>query len=107
MLWALADLVAARHARLLEADAGWFRMGIDLAAPVFWTVLFVTLPVIGALKRDPLPMGMALAFAAGPVMSPILFGPGGWKWWQITIVMLATVFVLGATVARPRSIRLD
>ena len=107
ILWALSDLVAARVDRLEAADAGFIAFVGGVSAPVIWTVLFVLLPAVGALKRDPLPMGMALAFLAGPVLSPFLFGPGGWKWWQITIVMLTTVFVLGASLQRPKQIVLD
>ncbi len=101
-LWALADLVAARHARLTEIDAGFVRHVIDHGAPIIWTIAFVALPLIAALKRDPIPAGAALGFLAGPALSPALFGPGGWKWWQIATVIWVVVVVFSAVTLRPR-----
>lgn len=102
VLWALADLVAARHARLLDIDAGFFRHVVDHGAPIVWTIAFVAAPLIAALKRDPLPAGAALAFLAGPALSPGLFGPGGWKWWQIAAVTWVAVAVFSAAILRAR-----
>lgn len=107
ILWALADLVAARAARFDAGGAGLFQIAIGLIAPVVWTVLFVLAPAVASLKRDPLPAGAALAFLAGPCVSPLLFGPGGWRWWQIAAVSAMTVLVIGGAVARARTITLD
>jgi hypothetical protein len=67
-----------------------------------WTIAFVVLPMVGALKRDPLPAGAALAFISGPILSPILFGHGGWNWWQSLVVILVAGLVLLSTLARAR-----
>ncbi len=95
-LWALGDLVAARNARLDALDAGLFRHIVDNAEPILWTVLFVVAPLVAALKIDPLPSGAALALVAGPILSPFLFGAGGWNWWQKTVVVLVCALVLVA-----------
>jgi hypothetical protein len=102
-LWALADLLAARNARLAAVDAGGFRHVIDNAEPILWTVLFVILPLFAALKIDPLPIGAALALVAGPILSPWLFGAGGWNWWQKIVVVLVCALTLLATSARRRT----
>lgn len=102
ILWSLADLVGARHARLLELNAGFFVHFVDHMMPVVWTLAFVLLPMMAALKSDPLPAGAPLAFVAGPILTPFLFGPGAFKWWQLLIVVAATALVTSATIARAR-----
>lgn len=102
ILWSLADLVGARHARLNELEAGGFVHVVDHTMPVVWTLAFVLLPMVAALKSDPLPGGAALAFLAGPILTPFLFGGGGYRWWQLLIVMAASGLVLSATIARAR-----
>ena len=104
-VWALADQLTARNARLDAIGAGAFRQMIDNAEPILWTVLFVLLPLAGALKIEPLPSGAALALVAGPIMSPALFGPGGWNFWQQTVVIVVCVLTLAATVARRTALR--
>lgn len=99
-LWALADNLAARNARLDAIGAGAFRHIVDNALPLLWVLLFVMLPLMAALKLEPLPLGAALALVAGPIMSPLLFGPGGWNWWQKTVVVLVCALVLTAANAR-------
>lgn len=99
-LWALADLVAARHARLVSLDVSVLRHVVDHAEPILWTVLFSFLPLLASVKPEPLPSGAALALAAGPVLSPTLFGSGGWKPWQIAVVAAIAVLVLGAALQR-------
>jgi len=101
-LWATADLMAARNARLAHNGAGSIRLLFDHIIVIVWAAAFVVLPMIGALKRDPLPSGAALSFVAGPVLSPILFGHGGWKWWQSLVVTLVALLVLLSSRARPR-----
>jgi hypothetical protein len=88
------DLMAARNGRLSAGGAGGFRLLFDHIVVIGWTVLFVMAPMVGALKEDPLPSGAALSFATGPVLTPILFGHGGWKWWQGLVVLIITVLVL-------------
>jgi hypothetical protein len=102
-LWAMADLMSARNARLTVGGAGGVRLLFDHILVMAWTVVFVILPMIGALKRDPLPAGAALAFISGPILSPILFGHGGWKWWQSLVVILVASLVLLSTRSRARA----
>jgi hypothetical protein len=100
--WSLADLVAARGARLHALHAGGFRIMIDHAEPIIWTVLFVMVPIAYAVKPNPLPSGAGLAFIAGPVMTPFLFGAGGWRPWQIALLVLFTILILGGARERRR-----
>ena len=106
-LWAMFDLMAARNGRLSAGGAGGIRMLFDHILVIGWTVLFVITPMVGALKRDPLPSGAALSFIAGPILSPILFGHGGWKWWQSLVVAMVAALVLLSTVARRRRLLAD
>jgi hypothetical protein len=101
-LWAMADLMSARNGRLTGGGAGGLRLLFDHVLIIGWTALFVISPMIGALKRDPLPAGAALSFISGPVLSPILFGHGGWKWWQSLVVTLVAGLVLLSTRSRAR-----
>ncbi len=96
-LWAMFDLMSARNARLVGGGAGGIRLLFDHILVMAWSVMFVIVPMIGALKRDPLPAGAALSFISGPVLSPILFGHGGWKWWQNLVVTLVAGLVLLST----------
>jgi hypothetical protein len=102
-LWAMADLMSARNGRLTAGGAGGMRLLFDHILIIGWTALFVILPMTGALKRDPLPAGAALAFISGPILSPILFGQGGWKWWQSLVVILIAGLVLLSTRSRARA----
>jgi hypothetical protein len=102
-LWAMADLMSARNARLASGGAGGIRLLFDHVLVMSWTGVFVILPMVGALKRDPLPAGAALAFISGPILSPILFGHGGWNWWQSLVVILIAALVLLSTRSRARA----
>ena len=101
-LWAMFDLMSARNARLVAGGAGGIRLLFDHILVAVWSVTFVILPMVGALKRDPLPAGAALSFVSGPILSPILFGHGGWKWWQSLVVVLVAGLVLVSTLSRAR-----
>ena len=101
-LWAMFDLMAARNGRLTAGGAGGIRLLFDHILVIGWTVLFVIVPMVGALKREALPSGAALSFVAGPILSPVLFGHGGWKWWQSLIVLLVAALVLLSTRTRRR-----
>ena len=101
-LWAMFDLMSARNARLVAGGAGGIRLLFDHILVAAWSVTFVILPMVGALKRDPLPAGAALSFVSGPILSPILFGDGGWKWWQSLVVVLVAGLVLVSTLSRAR-----
>src|SRR5437870_397993 len=93
--WSLADLVAARGPRLHPIHSGGLRVLFAHSEPIIWTVLFVMVPLAYSVKPYPLPSGAALSFIAGPVMSPFLFGAGGWHAWQLAIITLFTILVLG------------
>jgi hypothetical protein len=99
-LWAMFDLMAARNGRLSAGGAGGIRLLFDHVLVMGWSLLFVMAPMIGALKRDPLPSGAALSFVAGPILSPLLFGHGGWNWWQSLVVLLVAALVLLSNLTR-------
>ena len=101
-LWAMFDLIAARNGRLSSGGAGGIRLLFDHVLVIGWTVLFVIAPMTGALKREPLPSGAALSFVAGPILSPILFGHGGWNWWQSLVVLIVAGLVLLSILSRRR-----
>ena len=101
-VWAMFDLIAARNGRLSSGGAGGIRLLFDHVLVMGWTVLFVIAPMIGALKREPLPAGAALSFVAGPILSPILFGHGGWNWWQSLVVLIVAGLVLLSSLSRRR-----
>ncbi|HLW16559.1 MAG TPA: hypothetical protein VKV69_04290 [Actinomycetota bacterium] len=101
-LWAMFDLVAARNGRLSAGGAGGIRLLFDHVLVMGWTLLFVIAPMTGALKRDPMPSGAALSFVAGPILSPILFGHGGWNWWQSLVVLIVAGLVLLSSLSRRR-----
>ena len=103
-LWAMFDLMSARNTRLVGGGAGGIRLLFDHVLVIFWWAAFVIIPMIGALKRDPLPAGAALSFVSGPILSPILFGHGGWKWWQNLVVALVAGLVLLSTRSRARAV---
>jgi hypothetical protein len=99
-LWALADLAAARGARLTIGGAGSFRVFFDHLMVGAWGLAFVIAPMVAALKREPLPSGAALSVVAGPLAMPFLFGAGGWKWWQTIVVILIGGLVVASSRTR-------
>jgi hypothetical protein len=102
-LWAIADLSAARGARLQIGGSGSFRVAFDHGIVVAWGLAFVVTPMIAALKREPLTSGAVLSLIAGPIATPLLFGAGGWKWWQSLVVFLVAGLVIGSSRARRRA----
>lgn len=94
IIWAMLDLLSGRGARLDEIEAGAIRTFFDHIQVIGWTTLFVLLPLAGALKPEPLPSGAALAWFAGPVLSPVLFGAGGWTKWQMAFMTLIVAMIL-------------
>lgn len=105
ILWALADLVAARHSRLLVMHAAVLRHITDHTQVVAWTVFLVVIPLAIAVRRNGLPGGAALTLLAGPIATPLVFGPGGWKVWQILIVGSACALILAGARARADAAR--
>ncbi len=104
-LWALADLVAARSARLSAMHAGLGHHLVDHVEVIVWTIAFVVIPIAMSLKPDPIPSGALLAFFAGPILTPVLFGPGGWKLWQGAILTLIAALILAAHYERQKRLR--
>lgn len=96
-LWAVADLLDVR----LEGSGG-FALIFGAALPIIWTALFVIFPLYASLGIDPMPSGAVVAIVAGPILTPMLFGPGGWRWWHVAIM----VMINGLTVAAELSRRL-
>ena len=99
-VWAAADLIGARQARLSALGAGGMRLVVDHAEVIVWTVAFVMVPLAIALRPRPFASGAALAFLAGPIASPLLFGPGGWSWWQSGVLAVVAFVVLSAAKQR-------
>ena len=93
-VWALIGLLVARHERLSHAHASAFRHLYDHVSVAAWTLLLVIVPLAVALRPRPIPAGAALAVIAGPILSPVLFGPGGWSRWQIAVVSAVAALVL-------------
>ncbi|MFA5892040.1 MAG: hypothetical protein WDA27_13990 [Actinomycetota bacterium] len=102
-LWALADLVAARHSRLSMLHAGVLRYVFDHTQVIAWTIALVVVPLAISVKRHPIPGGAALTLLAGPIATPLVFGHGGWKAWQTGIVILACTLILAGARARARA----
>ncbi len=86
VFWALADLVAGRFHRLSALDAGFIRHVTDHIQPVAWTLAFVLIPYLVAVKPKPKRTGAVVALFTGPVLTPLLFGAGGWRLWQIAVL---------------------
>jgi hypothetical protein len=87
--WAIADLAAARHGRLLTQDASFIRHVLDHLALAAWTLVLVLGGLATALKPRRIPAGALVAILAGPVLTPLIFrGGGGWHLWQIALFVL-------------------
>src|SRR6266540_6540131 len=70
-LWSIADLAAARSARLSIGGAGSIRIMFDHTIVAIWGLAFVVAPMFAALKREPLISGAALSLVAGPIATPL------------------------------------
>lgn len=87
--WAIADLAAARHGRLVAQDAGAMRQWADHLALGLWTLALVVGGMATALKPRRVPAGALVAILAGPILTPIIFrGGGGWHPWQTVLFVL-------------------
>lgn len=93
-LWALADLVAARHGRLIAQGAGAVRHATDHLVPIAWTVILVVGAAAIGLKPKRSSAPLLVSILAGPVLSPALFGPGGWHPWQTALFLALALFAL-------------
>jgi hypothetical protein len=92
--WALADLVAARHGRLIAQGAGALRHAADHLIPIAWTVFLVVGAAAIGLKPKRSSAPLLVSILAGPVLSPALFGPGGWHPWQMVLFLPLALFAL-------------
>lgn len=63
------------------------------------TVTFVCIPLLGAIRSRRIVPAM-IALSAGPILTPQLFGPGGWRWWQTLVVVAVCVLVSAAALRR-------
>lgn len=99
--WAIADLAAARHGRLITQDASFVRHVIDHLALAAWTMVFVVGGLATALKPRRVPAGAFVAILAGPVLTPMIFrGGGGWHLWQIAVFIVLALPALAPRGAR-------
>lgn len=92
-------LIGEQEARAIGTGASGFgRMALHVLT-VIYAVGLVALPAFGAARtRRAIPA--MVAFAAGPIITPMLFGSGGWRWWEIFVV--GAVSALIATGAMQR-----
>ena len=103
-----AGLIGAQHARAVSGGGPPHLLAH--AAAIAFTLALVALPALGAVRaRRMLPA--VVAIACGPVLTPMLFGPGGWRWWQTALVGVACALVSSAAMrsragraARPAAI---
>lgn len=96
---ALAALTRTQHARLsADGPHGLAHLGTHIVTIAFG-VAFVALPLAGAVRaRRALPAVVALL--AGPVAMPMLFGGGGWRWWNAVIVAAVCALVSAGAMQR-------
>jgi len=102
VLWSLADLVAARSARLSIAKAGFLHHIVDHVQPIVWTLAFVLVPLLVSVKPKPKRSGALLALFTGPFLTPLIFGAGGWRLWQIFSLAAIVLFIESGDQARVR-----
>lgn len=107
IFWSLADLVAARHHRVIELNAGFLDHLTDHIQPIGWTVLIVLLPFLVAMKPKPKRSGSVLALFTGPVLTPLIFGSGGWRLWQIALLAALVLWIESQDQVRARRLPAD
>ncbi len=102
ILWSLANLEAARYERLAAVHAGFFGHLVDHVQPIVWTLLLVQVPFMLAVKPRPKRSGAVLAMFTGPVLTPLLFGAGGWRLWQIAVFAGLVLWIESGDQVRAR-----
>jgi len=102
ILWSLSDLVAARAGRASAAKLGLLGHLVDHVQPIAWTLLVVLVPFLVALKPKPKRSGAVLAMFTGPVLTPLLFGAGGWRLWQIGVFAALVLWIESGDQVRVR-----
>lgn len=101
-LASVVSLYRAQHARVVATGASGFRHVGGHATMITFTFTFVVLPLVGAIRsRRAFPA--VVAIVAGPVLTPRLFGAGGWRWWQTLVVVVASALVSASALVRRRA----
>jgi hypothetical protein len=96
-------LTGAQHARLSTVGPHGFRHLAIHVATIAYTLGFVALPLFGA-ARTSRAVPAVLALLAGPLITPAVFGVGGWRWWE-TFVVAAVAAVLSSAALQRRASR--
>lgn len=96
-VFACGSLISARHATMSGGALSFFIGDVLLLA---WAALLVVPSFAGAVKPRPVRAGALGALLFGPVLMPLVFGPGGWKAWQVAAMLAASV----AAMVPPRSL---
>lgn len=97
-LWGAVNVIAWRADGL--GSASFLRRGFDDVLVLSWIAALIFVPFASALKPKPVRAGAIVAFLAGPVLMPPIFGRG----WGALPSMIA----LGACIAAvlgPRALR--
>lgn len=95
--FACAGLISARHATMTGSGAAFF---IGDLLVLIWAGLLVIPSFAGAVKPRPVRAGALGALLFGPLLMPVVFGPGGWKSWQVAALLAASA----AALLPPRSL---
>lgn len=106
VLLAVRGIWTVRQGTLQLEGAGLFRQLLDHGATLLYAVVAVLGPLALALRRRLLRVPAAIALVTGPILMPVLFGPGS-RWWQWLVVGLVAVLTISAArpAGRPRSTR--
>jgi len=96
-LSACIGLITTRHATM-TGSAISFLAG-DLLVLV-WAGILVVPSFAGSVKPRPVRAGALGALLFGPLLMPVVFGPGGWKAWQVAALVAASI----AALVPPRSL---
>lgn len=82
------------------ADAGALRIAIDHVATFGYASVLVGFPLWVAFGAGLHALAASIALVAGPVLAPILFGPG-WSPWQRLAVAAVCLLVIAAKRSQP------
>ena len=96
-LFAVAGLISTRHATL---QGGLVRRTFDDLLVLAWAGILVIPSFATAVKPRPVRAGAIGALLFGPLLMPLVFGPGGWTSWQIVFLLAAGA----AALVPPRSL---
>lgn len=96
-VFAAAGLISTRHATL---SGGFLRHAIGDLLVLAWAAILVLPSFAGAVKPRPVRAGAIGALVFGPLLMPLVFGPGGWTAWTIVFMLAACA----AALVPPRSL---